>query len=179
MSIIKVNDLNFKLIINSEQIQAKVREIALHLERKLIQNNDIITLVIMDGAFIFAADLFRYINLEMQPKFIKIKSYLGETQSTEILIDHINIEIFKNKTIIIIEDIIDSGNSMFELITKLKAASVKEIYLVAMIIKSSQIRSEINVDLFGYNLGPEFIIGYGMDYQGCGRGLQGIYQKMI
>ena len=179
MSIIKVNDLNFKLIINSEQIQAKVREIALHLERKLFQNSDIITLVIMDGAFIFAADLFRCINIEMQPKFIKIKSYLGETQSTEILIDHINIEIFKNKTIIIIEDIIDSGNSMFELVTKLKAASVKEIYLVAMIIKSSQIRSEINVDLFGYNLGPEFIIGYGMDYQGCGRGLQGIYQKMI
>ena len=68
---------------------------------------------------------------------------------------------------------------MFELITKLKTASVKEIFLVAMIIKSSQIRSEINVDLFGYNLGPEFIIGYGMDYQGCGRGLQGIYQKMI
>ena len=179
MSKIKVNELNFELILNSNQIQVKVKEIAAKLEKTLSQKDDITSLVIMDGAFMFASDLLRNTNLEMNPHFITIKSYIGENQSSKIYIDQISTELVFNKTIVIIEDIIDSGNSMLELCKKLKDLSVKEIYIVAFIIKDLQIGDKINVDFYGFNVGPEFIIGYGMDYNGCGRGLDCIYQKII
>jgi len=175
MKTIKVKDKNFRLSISSEELNETVDEIANRINHDLAGENPIF-LVVLNGAFIFAADLYRRITIESEISFIKLASYTG-TQTTSEVKELIGInEKLKGRTVVIIEDIIDTGITMQYLIKKLEYLGVRKIYLAALLFKPSAFRESFRIDYLGMEIPNDFIVGYGLDYDGFGRNYPDIYK---
>jgi hypoxanthine phosphoribosyltransferase len=175
MKTIVVKDKEFKLSIKSEEINEAVERIAFQLNRDL-QGKNPIFLVVLNGAFIFAADLYRKIEIESEISFVKLASYSG-TESTSDVKELIGLnEKLKGRTVVILEDIIDTGTTMQYLINKLKYFGVSEVLLAALLFKPSAFREDFRIDYLGMEIPNEFIVGYGLDYDGFGRNYADIYK---
>lgn len=175
MKTIKVKDKEFKLSIKAEEINEAVESIALKLNRDL-KGKKPIFLVVLNGAFIFAADLYRKIEIESEISFVKLASYSG-TESTSEVKELIGLnEKLRGRTVVILEDIIDSGNTMQYLISKLMYLGVSEVLLAVLLFKPSAFRDNFRIDYLGLEIPNDFIIGYGLDYDGFGRNYADIYK---
>jgi hypoxanthine phosphoribosyltransferase len=130
---------------------------------------------VLNGSFIFAADLFRRIRLKTRITFIKLASYAGTTSSGEVreLIGWN--EDLKGKTVIIIEDIVDTGVTLEHTVDNLIIRNVKEISIVTLLLKPEAYRKNIRIDYVGFEIPNEFVVGYGLDYNGEGRNLPSVY----
>jgi hypoxanthine phosphoribosyltransferase len=172
---IKVHDKKFELFIASSEISEMVDELAVKLNRDLA-NKDVVFVGILNGAFIFAADLIRRIHLNCRISFVKTASYKGvhTTGHVETLIG-LKEEI-KGKTVVIIEDIIDTGLTLEEVINQLIRHEPAEILVVALLFKCDACIKDIKIDYLGREIPNDFVIGYGLDYDGYGRNLQDIYK---
>lgn len=175
MKTIKVKDKEFKLSINAAEINAAIEHLATELNRDL-QGKNPLFLVVLNGAFMFAADLYRKITVESEISFVKLASYSG-TASTSNVKELIGLnELIKNRTVVILEDIIDTGTTMQYLINKLKYNGAAEVILVALLFKPSAFRESFRIDYLGMEIPNEFIVGYGLDYDGYGRNYADIYK---
>ena len=175
MKTIKVKDKEFKLSISAEEINEAVERIAFQLNRDLIGKNPIF-LVVLNGAFIFAADLYRKIEIESEISFVKLASYSG-TETTSEVRELIGLnEKLKGRTVVILEDIIDTGTTMQYLVNKLRYLGVAEVLLVALLFKPSAFREDFRIDYLGMEIPNDFIVGYGLDYDGFGRNYADIYK---
>jgi hypoxanthine phosphoribosyltransferase len=175
MKTILVKDKEFKLSIKAEEINDAVESIALQLNRDLKGKNPIF-LVVLNGAFIFAADLYRKIEIESEISFVKLASYSG-TESTSEVKELIGLnEKLRGRTVVILEDIIDTGTTMQYLINKLMYLGVSEVLLVALLFKPSAFREDFRIDYLGLEIPNDFIVGYGLDYDGFGRNYADIYK---
>ena len=175
MNTIKVKDKEFKLSISAEQIAEAVERLAADINRDLKDKNPLF-LVVLNGAFIFAADLYRKITIESEISFVKLASYSG-TSSTSDVKELIGLnERLKGRNIVILEDIIDSGTTMQYLISKLLYMGVKDVKLVALLFKPNAFRESFRIDYLGLEIPNEFIVGYGLDYDGFGRNYADIYK---
>lgn len=175
MNTIKVKDKEFKLSIRAEEINAAIERLALQLNRDLEGKNPIF-LVVLNGAFIFAADLYRKIEIDSEISFVKLASYSG-TESTSEVKELIGLnEKLRGRMIVILEDIIDSGTTMQYLMSKLMYLGAAEILLVALLFKPSAFRENFRIDYLGMEIPNDFIVGYGLDYDGFGRNYADIYK---
>jgi hypoxanthine phosphoribosyltransferase len=175
MKTIVVKDKEFKLSIKAEVINEAVERIAIQLNHDLKGKNPIF-LVVLNGAFIFAADLYRKIEIESEISFVKLASYSG-TESTSSVKELIGLnEKLKGRTVVILEDIIDTGTTMQYLINKLKYLGVSEVLLAALLFKPTAFREDFRIDYLGMEIPNEFIVGYGLDYDGYGRNYADIYK---
>ncbi len=175
MNTIKVKDKEFKLSISAEQIAEAVERLAADINRDLKDKNPLF-LVVLNGAFIFAADLYRKITIESEISFVKLASYSG-TSSTSDVKELIGLnERLKGRNIVILEDIIDSGTTMQYLISKLLYMGVKDVKLVALLFKPNAFRESFRIDYLGLEISNDFIVGYGLDYDGFGRNYADIYK---
>lgn len=175
MKTIKVKDKEFKLSIKAEEINEAVESIALQLNRDL-KGKKPIFLVVLNGAFIFAADLYRKIEIESEISFVKLASYSG-TESTSEVKELIGLnEKLRGRTVVILEDIIDSGNTMQYLISKLIYLGVSEVLLAVLLFKPSAFSDNFRIDYLGLEIPNDFIVGYGLDYDGFGRNYADIYK---
>jgi len=175
MKTIKVKDKEFKLSIKAEEINEAIERIAFQLNRDLIGKKPVF-LVVLNGAFIFAADLYRKIEIESEISFVKLASYSG-TESTSDVKELIGLnEKLRGRTVVILEDIIDSGTTMHYLVNKLNYLGVAEVLLVALLFKPSAFREDFRIDYLGMEIPNDFIIGYGLDYDGFGRNYRDIYK---
>lgn len=175
MKTIKVKDKEFKLSIKAEEINEAVESIALKLNRDL-KGKKPIFLVVLNGAFIFAADLYRKIEIESEISFVKLASYSG-TESTSEVKELIGLnEKLRGRTVVILEDIIDSGNTMQYLISKLIYLGVSEVLLAVLLFKPSAFSDNFRIDYLGLEIPNDFIVGYGLDYDGFGRNYADIYK---
>ncbi len=174
---IRIGDQDFELFISSEEIRDKVCALAEKIDHWYhIQGVHPQALVIMDGAFVFASDLLRQMELELSPLFLKISSYKGlQQQEVKLDLSHSG-KYLANRPVLIIEDILDSGNSMWKLLENLKSHSVQDIRICSLLSKPDILRKEIKPDWVGFEIPPDFVIGYGLDCDGMGRGLQSIYR---
>jgi len=170
----KILDLNFKLFIREEEIHRVVKKIGKKLNRDYHDLNPLF-LVILNGAFIFAADLFRQLNISAEVSFIKLSSYheINSTGRVRELIG-LNHTIF-NRNLIILEDIIDTGLTLQHTLDALQDLGASSIEIVTLFLKPESFQKKINIKYIGFNIPNNFIIGYGMDYQGYGRNLKDIY----
>ncbi|MEA3451306.1 MAG: hypoxanthine phosphoribosyltransferase, partial [Bacteroidota bacterium] len=140
-----------------------------------LKGKDVIFLGILNGAFLFAADLFRQIDIDCQITFLKIASYQGTTSSGSVKrLIGINEDI-ENKTVIILEDIIDSGITVDYILKQLRGYEPKEILIATLLFKPEAYQKDFDIDYVAIDIPNDFIVGYGLDYNGFGRNLKDIY----
>jgi hypoxanthine phosphoribosyltransferase len=171
---IKVKDKSFRVSIPSENIQENIKKMADQINQDLA-GKEVIFLGILNGCFMFAGDLFKSITIDCQISFLKLASYQGTT-STGTVKQLIGInENIENKTVVIIEDIIDTGNTLDIIIKQLKGYQPAEIKVATLLYKPEVYSKDIPIDYYGFKIPNDFIIGYGLDYDGFGRNLKDIY----
>ncbi len=174
MKEINLLDKTFREFITEEQIHNRVKELAVQINSELA-GKDVVFLGILNGAFLFAADLFRQINLEARISFIKLASYQGTT-SQGLIKELIGWnEDIKNKTIVVIEDIVDTGNTLERIVDELVVRKASEIRIAALLYKPEAYKKEIPLHYIGFEIPNNFVVGYGLDYDGYGRNLPSVY----
>ena len=172
---VKVLDKEFEISITHEQIQIAIEQVAEKINNEL-SNKDVIFLGILNGAFMFASDLYKNLTFNSQISFLKLASYSGTSSSGNVKrLIGIN-ENIKDKTVVIIEDIIDSGYTIDNIIKQLKGYEPAEIKIATFLFKPDAYKTNIPIDYIGMEIPNDFIIGYGLDYNGFGRNLKHIYK---
>ncbi|MCF8226330.1 MAG: hypoxanthine phosphoribosyltransferase [Bacteroidales bacterium] len=171
---IQVLDLVFEKSLDKSTIQAEVSRIAGEMNRDLKEKNPIF-LGILNGAFMFASDLFKQITIPCQITFLKLASYVGtQTSGTVKQLIGINQDL-KDRSVVILEDIVDTGETLDTIIRQLSGYEPREILVATMLYKPEAIQKSIHLDYVGFEIPNEFVIGYGLDYNGYGRNLSEIY----
>lgn len=174
MKQIRILDKNFREYLTEETIQKRIDELARQVNRDLA-GKEVVFLGILNGAFLFAADLFRRINFSARISFVKLASYQGTASSGTIkeLIGWN--EDIKNKTIVVIEDIVDTGNTLERIVDELVIRKAAEVRIAAMLYKPDAYTKKIPLDYIGFEIPNNFVVGYGLDYDGFGRNLPSVY----
>ncbi len=174
MKKIKVLDKEFEISLPSVRIQKRIGELALELSRDYEGKNPVF-LGILNGSFMFASDLFKLISIDAQITFLKLASYQGTvtTGSVKQLIG-LNQDII-GQDIIIIEDIVDTGITLENIMRQLSGYQPKSIKIATLLYKPDSYEKDINIDYIGFSIPNEFIVGYGLDYDGFGRNYEDIY----
>lgn len=171
---IKVNDLLFEKFIDRDTIDKRVEELAFEIEQHVDLKNTI-SLVLLNGAFVYAADLLRkWKNIDIETKFIKISSY-QDTESTGNVQFEKNLSSLEGKDILIIEDIIDSGKTLHEFCQYLNTLGINKLSITSLLLKPDNLNYEITADYIGFSIPDLFVVGYGLDYNNHGRNLEDIY----
>lgn len=174
MSIIKVKDKSFRTSITEAEIKERVKALAQQISKDMEGKNPLL-LGVLNGAFIFAADLIREITIPCEISFVKLASYQGTTSTGKIKeVFGIN-EDLTNRTVIIIEDIVESGLTMKQMIESLGTRNPESIYICTLFFKPSKLKEDINLDYVAFSIPDDFILGYGLDYDQQARGLKDIY----
>ncbi len=175
MKNIKINDKEFELFIEAEKIEKSIGRIAEQINTDLKGKNPLF-IVVLNGAFMFAADLLKKITIPCEITFVRLASYRG-TSNTESVQKILGLtESVENRTIVIVEDIIDSGNTLTALIEELKKHHPREIKIATLFLKPGALKYDLRPDYVAMELPPDFIVGYGLDYDGYGRNLIDIYK---
>jgi len=174
MNEITILDKKFRELISEQAIKKRIDEIALQINRDFA-GSEIIFVGILNGAFMFAADLFRKIDLTARITFVKLASYQGTSSSGTIkeLIGWN--EDLENKKIIIVEDIVDTGATLERTVNELVIRNVAEIKIATMLLKPLAYTRDIPINYVGFEIPNKFVVGYGLDYNGFGRNLPSVY----
>jgi len=175
MSRKRVHDKEFEIYIPSSEIRKVISDMATQINEDLA-GRDVIFLGILNGAFMFASDLFRKITLDCQISFLKLASYAGtsSTGTVKRLIG-INEDIYR-KTVVILEDIVDTGVTLENIIKQLKGYEPSEIRVATMLFKPAAYTKDMKLDYVGVEIPNDFVLGYGLDYKGYGRNLADLYK---
>jgi hypoxanthine phosphoribosyltransferase len=171
----KVKDKYFKPYLSTEQIDDAVSSIARRITADLKDEKPIF-LGILNGSFIFASDLIRKLDFPMHVSFVKVASYIG-TRSTGAVTELIGLnESLIGQTVVVIEDIVDSGNTIEKIVKLLKDHGVKDVKIATLLLKPKAYKKNIKIDYVALEIPDDFVVGYGLDYDGWGRNIPGIYK---
>ncbi len=174
METVQVKDRRFKVTIPEEKIKQRVAEVAAQISNDLKDKHPLL-IGVLNGSFIFAADLIRGITTPCEISFVKLASYEG-TSSTGNVKQLIGLEKnLKGRTIVIVEDIIDSGLTMQHLLNMLKEKEPAEVRIASLLVKPGNLEVDLDIPYCCFEIPNDFILGYGLDYDGDGRNLPHIY----
>lgn len=173
---IQLHELSFRPFLTAEELKERVTQLGQELAYRLT-GGDPSFLIMLRGAFIFAADLIRASGMDGEISFVRTSSYNG-TESDGKIRMHLAPEAaaVTGKDVVLIEDIVDSGLTMQAFLPELAALKPNSITLVTLLHKPEAQRAEVDIDLVGFVIPPKFVVGYGLDYDGRGRHLAGIWQ---
>ena len=175
MEKIKIGDKFFKPFITAEQIDAAIQDVAKKMNEDLKDKNPLF-ICILNGAFMFAADLYRYIHIDSQITFMRMKSYEGMSSTGSVKMISGLLEDVKDRNVVIVEDIIDTGYTMTGIIDQLKKQGAAEVYVSTLLFKPEALKVEdLQIDYVALEIPNAFIVGYGLDYDEVGRNLKDIY----
>ncbi len=175
MKQVTYNGLTFVPYIDRERIAARVNQIATEIKRDCPQGSIPLFICVLNGAFPFASDLFRAVDMDAEITFIRLKSYEG-TGTTGVVKEVMGLsENLKDRRVIIIEDIIDTGNTIKRLIEDLKKQEPADIKVASLLFKPQAVQCNVAPDYVGFEIPTKFIIGYGLDLDGMARNLPDIY----
>ncbi|MFW6095001.1 MAG: hypoxanthine phosphoribosyltransferase [Bacteroidota bacterium] len=178
MEKIKLKDKEFTLSIPEAKIQEAVKQIADNINEDLKNEKTPLFLGILNGAFMFLSDLFKEINIDCEVSFVKLASYQG-TNSTGDVKQLIGLnENLSGKNVIIVEDIVDTGLTINNLIKQVKGYAPEKVRVASLLFKPDACQEFINLDYVGMEIPNEFIVGYGLDYDGLGRNYKDIYKAI-
>ena len=174
MKEIHILDKKFSEYLTEKVIQLRIEELAKQINRELA-GEEVVFLGILNGAFLFAADLFRRIDFPARISFVKLASYKGTSSSGSIkeLIGWN--EDINNKTIVVVEDIVDTGNTLERIVDELVIRKAAEIRISALLFKPEAYTKQIPLHYIGFEIPNNFVVGYGLDYDGFGRNLPSVY----
>lgn len=171
---ITVRDRHFRISIPDEQIAQRVNAVAAAISKDL-EGEKPLFLAVLNGSFVFAADLLRGITIPCEISFVRLASYEGTTSTgkvRELIGLNENIE---GRTIVVVEDIIDSGLTMKEMLNMLQAHKPKDIRIASLLVKPGNLKVALDIHYCCFEIPNDFIVGYGLDYDGEGRNLPHIY----
>lgn len=173
--IIQVHDKKFQPFIEAKRLQNRIKEMATQLNADL-EGERPLFIAILNGSFMFAADLFRQITIDAEISFIKLASYKG-TKSTGHVVTAIGLdEDLHNRTVVILEDIVDTGKTLAAFLPQLQHQHPRKLLIAALLLKPAAMQHPIPIDYLGFSVPDQFLLGYGLDYDGLGRNLPEIYQ---
>lgn len=170
-----MSNLNISPYISAEKIQAKVREIGEALTTKF-QGQDLVAVCVLKGSFMFYSDLIRAIKTDIRCEFFGVSSYTGTTSSGEVKVTLDLTHPIEGKHVLLVEDIVDTGLTMNYLKSTLNARKPKSLTTVTLLEKPDALKVPCQVDYVGFKIPNDFVVGYGLDYQGQYRHLPYIAQ---
>lgn len=174
MATIKILDKTFSTSYPEEEILKNVKAVADRINHDMAGKNPLF-LAVLNGSFIFAADLMRYITIPCEISFVKLASYQG-TMSTGKIKEVIGInEDIAGRTVIILEDIVESGLTIKRMMDTLGTRNPASVHICTLLLKPEKLKVDLNIEYAAMEIPNEFIVGYGLDYDQQGRNLRDIY----
>jgi hypoxanthine phosphoribosyltransferase len=173
---ILINGLAFKPFIDREELYIKCKEIASLLNTRYSEKSPVV-IVLMNGAFMFASDILKLINFQPMVHFVKLSSYQDMASTGNVEIENIDKLNLKGQSILIIEDIIDTGRTMDAFLRLLKSYEPDDIAIATLLLKPNKLNFDIKPDYIGFEIGDNFVVGYGLDYNDVGRNYPDIYTQ--
>ena len=175
MNTIQIHDKSFGIFLEEELILSRVKELAQAISIDFAGTQPLF-IAVLNGSFIFAADIMKSISFPCEIQFVKVSSYHGEQSSGKVQqVLGLNQNI-KGRKVIIIEDIIDSGLTINFLRTDLLAQEPESISICSLLLKPKALKVKLDVHYTGFEVENHFLVGYGLDYDGLGRNLRHLYQ---
>ena len=173
MSIVKIKDKTFKTFIPETEILQRVKAVAERINKDMEGKNPLF-LAVLNGSFIFAADLMRYITIPSEISFVKLASYQGTT-STGTVKEVIGInEDLTGRTVVILEDIVDTGFTMKRMLETLGTRGPESLHICTLLLKPGKLQVDLNIEYAAMEIPNDFIVGYGLDYNEKYRNLRDI-----
>jgi hypoxanthine phosphoribosyltransferase len=174
MKTVQIKDKTFAESISAESIQKEVARVASEINRDMKDKNPIF-LSVLNGSFMFTADLMRQIDIQSKITFVKLASYEG-VSSTGVIKEVMGLsEDIQGRTVVIVEDIVDTGFTMQRLLETLGTRNPKEIHIATLLLKPDKLQVDLKIDYVAMKIPNDFIVGYGLDYDGYGRNYPDIY----
>jgi len=171
---IEVHNKKFIPYISAQKIEEQIKSLAAAINLDYADKKPLF-IAILNGSFMFASDLFKEVNIEAEICFIKLASYKG-TKSTGNVITSIGLdEPLKDRHVVIIEDIVDTGKTLHEFLPQLFNQQPASLKIAALLHKPEALVYPIKIDYLGFNVPNKFLLGYGLDFDGLGRNLREIY----
>ena len=174
MGTIRIKDKTFKTSIPEAEIMEKIKVVADRINKDMEGKNPLL-LAVLNGSFIFAADLMRMLTIPCEISFVKLSSYEGTASTGKVKeLAGINADL-TGRTVIIVEDIIEAGLTMAHMLESLRACRPESIHICSLLVKPEKLLVPLDIEYTVMNIPNDFILGYGLDYDQQGRGLRDIY----
>lgn len=175
MSVIRVHDKNFQPYLTATEVQDAIGRLANEINRDYAGKKPLF-IAILNGAFMFASDLFKRLTIDSEICFIKLASYKGTKSTGQVLTAiGLDIDLFE-RHVIILEDIVDTGKTLSQFLPQLSHQQPATIRICALLHKPEATVNPITIDYLGFTIPNKFVVGYGLDYDGLGRNIPEIYQ---
>ena len=171
----KIKDKSFKILLTEEEIQARVAHMAKAISKDYKDKSPLF-IGILNGCFMFVADVMKNVKVPAKVSFIKLASYSEMVSSGAVKeLIGLNENIFK-KDVVILEDIIDSGNTIASVVEQFTDRGAASVAVATLLLKPEALKTKVDIKYVGFEIGNEFVVGYGLDYDGLGRNTKDIYQ---
>ena len=174
MARVQINDKTFEVSMPEARIKERIKEMARQMSHDLEGKNPLL-LPVLNGSFVFAADLMREMTIPCEVSFVKLASYQGTTSTGKVHeVLGIN-EDLSGRTVVIVEDIVESGGTMQRMIESLGTRNPESVRICTLFFKPDRLKADIKLDYVAFEIPNDFIVGFGLDYDQQGRGLKDIY----
>ena len=174
MSVVKIKDKTFKTFIPEQEILTRVKTVADKINADMAGKKPLL-LAVLNGSFMFAADLMRYITIPCEISFVKLASYEGTTSTGKVKeVIGLNEDIC-GREVIIVEDIVDTGKTMERMMDTLGTRNPASLHICTLLLKPDKLKIPLNIEYAAMEIPNDFIVGYGLDYDQEGRNLRDIY----
>ena len=174
MSIVQIKDKRFKTFISEDEIQQRGKAVADRSNHDM-EGKKPLLLAVLNGSFVFAADLMRHITIPCEISFVKLASYEG-TVSTGKVVEVMGLnEDITGRDVIIVEDIVDTGKTMERMLDTLGTRNPNSLHICTLLLKPEKLKIPLNIEYAAMEIPNDFIVGYGLDYDQEGRNLRDIY----
>ena len=174
MGIVKIKDKSFRTSIPESEIKARVKAVAQQISKDMVGKTPLF-LGVLNGSFIFASDLMREMTIPCEISFVKLASYQGTTSTGKVKeVIGIN-EDLSGRTVVIVEDIVESGQTMKQMVESLGTRNPESVHICTLFFKPDKLKEELTLDYVAFRIPDDFIVGYGLDYDGLGRELKDVY----
>jgi hypoxanthine phosphoribosyltransferase len=178
MKQIQIDKLHFELMIDENQIQKRVRLIGVDINHRYEKKNPVF-IGVLNGCFMFMSDLLKQVVIPCEMSFVKLSSYHGTDQGEMNELIGLGIDL-KGRDVIIVEDIVESGNSLKHTIASIENLSPSSVAVCTLLLKPECLQYDFeNIQYVGFEIEKEFVVGYGMDYNGLGRNIPDIYKNIL
>lgn len=173
---VEIENIVFEKIIDSSQLKEIVDSCAKQINKDYKDKN-LVFVVVLNGAFVFASDLLRQFSSPCETYFIKVSSYQGMQSTNQVQISGLPSKVLEGKDVVIIEDIVDSGLTMQKLLEHLQKEKVSSLEVCTLFFKPGNFKGNYNIKYIGKSIENDFIVGYGLDFNDKGRNLNSVYQR--
>lgn len=174
-ALVRVHDKDFEVFLTADQVQSRISELGTEISTSY-EGKDLVLIAVLNGSFMFAADLMKKITIPCEISFVKVSSYEGMGSSgrvDELIGLNTNIE---NRHVLIVEDIVDTGITMNKIYSYLSGYNPSSLKIMSLLYKPDAFRGKHTPDLVGFSIPNRFVVGYGLDYNEKGRNLEAIYK---